>query len=38
MKLIRHEKQGYYLEVVQIAVKERPPMIQIKEYREKFYK
>jgi glucosyl-3-phosphoglycerate synthase len=38
MKLIRYEKQGYYLEVEQIAERERPPMIEIKEYIEKFKK
>lgn len=38
MKLIRHGKKGYHLEVEQIAEKEREPMIQVKEYVEKFYK
>ncbi|MDW8064894.1 MAG: glucosyl-3-phosphoglycerate synthase [Anaerolineae bacterium] len=36
MKLIRHEPGRYYLEVEEIGDVERPPMITIPEYREKF--
>ncbi len=32
MKLIRYEKGGYFLEVQEIAERERPPMITIAEY------
>jgi hypothetical protein len=33
MKLIRHGSEGYFLDVEEIAEKERPPMIEIPEYR-----
>ncbi len=36
MKLIHYEDSRYYLEVEQIGDHERPPMIEIPEYREKF--
>jgi glucosyl-3-phosphoglycerate synthase len=35
MKLIRYNNKGYFLDVEQIAELERPPMIEIKEYRER---
>lgn len=35
MKLIRHGQKGYFLEVEEIAERERPPMIEVKEYRER---
>jgi len=35
MKLIRHDSQGYFLEVEQIAEYERPPMIEVREYLER---
>jgi glucosyl-3-phosphoglycerate synthase len=34
MKLIRYNAKGYSLDVEEIAERERPPMIEIKEYRE----
>ena len=36
MKLIRYSDHHYYLEVEEIGDHERPPMIEIPEYREKF--
>lgn len=33
MKLIRYEAGGYYLELEEIAERERPPMIEVPEYR-----
>ena len=36
MKLIRHDSKGYSLKVEQIAEFERPPMIEVAEYLEKF--
>lgn len=36
MKLIRHDSKGYSLKVEQIAEYERPPMIEVAEYLEKF--
>ena len=36
MKLIRHDGKGYFLDVEEIAELERPPMIEIAEYRELF--
>jgi glucosyl-3-phosphoglycerate synthase len=37
MKLIHHDnKGGYFLEVEEIAERERPPMIEVEEYLEKF--
>lgn len=38
MKLIRHEPGRYYLEVEEIGDDERPPMITVPAYREKFRK
>lgn len=35
MKLIRYNKKGYFLDVEQIAERERPPMIEVKEYLER---
>ena len=35
MKLIRYNANGYSLDVEEIAERERPPMIEIKEYRER---
>jgi len=35
MKLIRHEAAGYFLEVEEIAERERPPMIEVAEYRKR---
>ncbi len=35
MKLIRHGRKGYYLEVEEIAERERPPMIEVQEYLER---
>jgi glucosyl-3-phosphoglycerate synthase len=35
MKLIRYEPRRFYLEVEEIGVRERPPMITIPEYRQK---
>lgn len=34
MKLIRFEKGNYYLEVEEVAERERPPMIELPEYRQ----
>ncbi len=36
MKFIRHDSKGYSLKVEQIAEYERPPMIEVAEYLEKF--
>ena len=33
MKLIRHKRGTYFLEVEEIAERERPPMIEIADYR-----
>ncbi len=35
MKLIRHGSKGYFLEVEEIAERERPPMIEVQEYLER---
>jgi glucosyl-3-phosphoglycerate synthase len=35
MKLIRHTSKGYFLEVEEIAERERPPMISVPAYKEK---
>lgn len=35
MKLIRHGSKGYFLDVEEIAERERPPMIEVKEYLER---
>lgn len=35
MKLIRYDSTGYYLDVEEIAERERPPMVEIAEYRER---
>jgi hypothetical protein len=32
MKLIRHEAGGYYLDLQEIAERERQPMIEVDEY------
>ena len=34
MKLIRYNNKGYFLEVEEIAERERPPMIEVQEYLE----
>jgi len=36
MKSIRYEPGHYYLEVEEIAELERPPMIEVPEYRQKW--
>jgi glucosyl-3-phosphoglycerate synthase len=36
MKLIRYQGGGYFLDVEEIAERERPPMIEIEEYRNQF--
>ena len=36
MKLIRHGGNGYFLDVEEIAERERPPMIELPEYLERF--
>jgi glucosyl-3-phosphoglycerate synthase len=36
MKLIRYGAQGYFLDVEEIAERDRPPMIEIREYRERY--
>jgi glucosyl-3-phosphoglycerate synthase len=36
MKLIRHDAKGYYLDVEEIAELERPPMLEVAEYRSIF--
>jgi glycosyltransferase involved in cell wall biosynthesis/nucleotide-binding universal stress UspA family protein len=38
MKLIRHDSKGYFLDVEEIAERERPPMLEIDEYRSLFRK
>ncbi len=35
MKLIRHANDGYFLEVEEVAERERPPMISIPDYQER---
>jgi glucosyl-3-phosphoglycerate synthase len=35
MKLIRHDRRGYFLEVEEIAELDRPPMITLPEYRDR---
>ena len=34
MKLIRYNAKGYFLDVEEIAERERPPMVELEEYRE----
>lgn len=38
MKLIKYDRGGYYLEVEEVAERERPPMITIPAYRARFKK
>jgi len=38
MKLIRHTNKGYFLDVEEIAERERPPMIEVEEYQSLFKK
>jgi len=38
MKLIKYQKGGYFLEVEEVAERERPPMITIPGYQERFKK
>lgn len=35
MKLIRHNANGYFLDIEEVAERERPPMIEIQEYLER---
>jgi len=35
MKLIRHNPKGYFLDVEELAERERPPMIEVQEYLER---
>jgi len=35
MKLIRYNDKGYFLEVEEIAERERPPMVEVDEYRQR---
>jgi glycosyltransferase involved in cell wall biosynthesis len=35
MKLIRYNAKGYFLDIEEIAERERPPMIEVKEYLER---
>jgi glycosyltransferase involved in cell wall biosynthesis/nucleotide-binding universal stress UspA family protein len=35
MKLIRHNANGYFLDIEEIAERERPPMIEVQEYLER---
>ncbi len=37
MKIVQYESGNYYLEVKEIIEQDRPPMITLPEYREKFY-
>lgn len=37
MKLIRHDSHGYFLDVEEIAEHERPPMLEVEEYRARFH-
>jgi glucosyl-3-phosphoglycerate synthase len=36
MKLIRYEQESFMLEIEEIAERDRPPMIELSEYRERF--
>jgi hypothetical protein len=36
MKMIRYEQDRFFLDVEEIAEGERPPMIELKEYLDKF--
>jgi len=36
MKLIRYNNKGYFLDVEEIAERERPPMIEVEEYQARF--
>jgi len=38
MKLIRHTRSGYFLELEEVNERERPPMITLAAYRERFNK
>jgi len=38
MKLIRYERERFFLDVEEIAEGERPPMLEVREYMEKFGK
>jgi len=38
MKLIRYERERFFLEVDEIAERERPPMLEVDEYKTKFGK
>ena len=37
IKLVRYDRKGYYLDVEEMSEFERPPMLSIPAYREKFY-
>jgi hypothetical protein len=34
MKLIRYDRDGFMLDIEEIAERDRPPMIELPEYRE----
>lgn len=36
MKMIRYEQERFFLDIEEIAEGERPPMVEVSEYREKF--
>ena len=36
MKLIRYEKERFFLDMEEIAEKERPPILELREYQERF--
>jgi hypothetical protein len=36
MKLIRYEQDSFMLDIEEIAERDRPPMIELPEYREQF--
>ena len=38
MKLIRYEKERFFLDIEEIAERDRPPMVEIPEYREQLQK
>jgi glucosyl-3-phosphoglycerate synthase len=36
MKLIRHERERFFLDIEEVAERERPPMVELEEYRSRF--
>jgi hypothetical protein len=38
MKLIRHKRGTYFLDVQELAERERPPMIEVADYRTKHHR